>query len=1299
MVCMRANPYLHIESGNKGRRANWSAISLGILAAIYGCQDSGKNVGSSPPSIRPTIGDSRPLGMQSSDPANSGQTAVETQGTVRTDLTGTNLAGAIDSSPLVSRSVERDGPLFETLDAKQVGLDYFHKKSADPLLSPELTIGSGVAMGDYNGDGLIDVFLPRSTDGGRLFRNLGGFHFEDTTEAAGILSPARRWTTGATFVDIDDDGDLDLYVCGHGCPNHLYINEGSGKFVERGRQFGLDCSRASVMMAFADYDRDGDLDAYLVTNHLTPAEEFEYQLEYDRFGAPQVPERYREFRDTIRSRDGNYRIIETGQYDYLYLHNGDGTFRDVSETAGIRGTAAGIRGNDRGLSATWWDYNDDRWPDLYVANDFYGPDRLYRNNHDGTFTDVLASVMPHTPWFSMGSDVGDINNDGRFDFMGTDMSEHTDYRRKMTRRNPQSSGWFLDLTNPPQYMRNAVYLNTGAERFHEIAHLTGMDSTNWTWSTRFVDLDQDGRQDVHITNGMSLDLDNNDLKHEAQRVGPVDSDAYRRFWDAQPLLRQHNFVFRNLGDLRFKDVSRGWGLDHFGVSFGAAFGDLDNDGDLDLVVNNFEDNATIARNTGTHGHAVRIRLRGTVSNRWGIGATVRVRDGENWQASYLTLARGFMSASDPTVHFGLGDAERIDELVVEWPNGQRQSFANLPANRLYTITEPAAPVAEPAAEPKREFASWFARATILPTATRSERLFDDFVREPLLPFRLSRLGPGIAVADVNGDRLEDLFLGGPKGSAGALILQSRARKWAYSSELFPPWSNDGDYEQLGVLLFDADGDDDLDLFVVTGGNECEPNDELLRDRLYLNDGHGVFSHAASEQVPDLRDSGSVVAAADYDRDGDLDLYVGSRCVPGRFPETPASRLLNNQGGTFSDQTLEDGPDLLNSGLVTSALWSDANGDGWVDLLVTHDWGPIKLFVNDSGKLRDATSKSGPADRLGWWNGVAGRDLDDDGDLDYVCTNLGHNTAYRVSADRPARLFYGDFNEDGQRVLIEAAYDEQGRLVPTCSKAEFQRAIPLVESAFPTFHKFASATLADIVGSKALDESFQLSANTVDSVILRNDGQGHFAVESLPILAQLAPGFGAVLCDFDADGITDIYIVQNNHSPRPDVGRMDGGTSVLLLGRTDATYSVCPIQQAGLLVPGDAKSVAVGDVNEDGWPDLIVGINDGEPLVFEHQQVIGRKMAAVRLRGRPGNPTAVGARVSVEYNDGLEQTAEVQAGGGYLSQQSAVLYFGLGDERQVKNVTVRWPNGEVTSHRPVPDDANEILISQPDTPQK
>ncbi|MCH9022307.1 MAG: CRTAC1 family protein, partial [Planctomycetes bacterium] len=593
--------------------------------------------------------------------------------------------GSIESIPLNQPSSYDGDTLFEKKENSQIGIDFRHIWNPPKGREIELdsaTPGGGVCIGDFDGDNLPDIFLTRPHDPDRLYKNLGNFQFADVTEEAGINHHA--WSNGATFADIDNDGDLDLFICTNNMPNLLYINQGDGTFKERAKQFGLDFKGASIMMAFADYDGDGDLDAYLVTNRLNLSEPVEAVFK-TKNGEVFIHDTLLEQHDLIMHPNGKHLVIQAGQYDRLYRNNGDGTFTNVSKQAGISG-------NHRGLSATWWDFNNDRLPDLYVANDFYGPDHLYKNNGDGTFTDVIAQTMPHTPWFSMGADVADINNDDLLDFMGSDMSGSSHFKQKLSMGEMTTAAWFLQKPTPRQYMRNTLYLNTGTERFMEAAYLAGLADTDWTWSIKFADLDNDSHVDLFITNGMTRDWVDSDLLEELEKIkGKTDRYYSDNFWKDKPKRAEPNLAYKNLGNLRFKSVGPQWGLDHVGVSFGAALADLDRDGDLDLVVNNFDEPPSIYQNHVQKQHRILIRLVGKSSNRYGIGATVKLNIGSAILTRYLTLSRGFMSANEPVIHYGLENHKTIDRLTILWPSGHTQTFNNLPADRFYTVTEPTGP--------------------------------------------------------------------------------------------------------------------------------------------------------------------------------------------------------------------------------------------------------------------------------------------------------------------------------------------------------------------------------------------------------------------------------------------------------------------------------------------------------------------------------------------------------------------------------------------------------------------------------
>ena len=1038
-------------------------------------------------------------------------------------------------------------------------------------------------------------------------------------------------------------------------PNLLYINQGDGTFEEQSVARNVAYYGASKSANFCDYDRDGDLDMYLLTyqDFVSPGSEAFEVVD----GVKRVKQDQLEYHALIAGHEAF-----AGEKDIFYRNDGNGVFTDVTQEVGISGY-------DRGLSCVWFDYDNDGWQDIYVGSDFKMPDHLYHNNGDGTFTDTLPQVVRHTPWFSMGMDFGDLNNDGLLDFMVADMSSTSHYKQKLNMGGMNDSNWFLDQGEPRQYMKNAVFVNSGSDAFMEAAKMTGLSSTDWTWAVRLVDLDNDGLLDVFVTNGHARDAMNADIAGkftELEKQGAQRSEI-DRLYSQIPALKEPNLAFQNLGDLKFQRVGKEWNLDHKGVSHAAGFADLDNDGDLDLIVNNYYEPSLIYRNNSQQGNRVMVELRGQENNFFGYGARVEIWQGEHHYVKELQPVRGYLASDPPEVHFGLGRAESIDRMKVTWPDGTSQEFANLKTGRRYRVIE------SPNRTPESSSKSTKMAETLFENSAprlgldfqHADTEFNDYAREPLLPYQLSELGSGIAWGDVNGDGYPDAFCGGAAGQTGQLFINRDGKKFEKATG---PWSQSPACEDKGALLFDADGDGDLDLYVASGSNEGD--EASLKDRLYVNSGMGVFENAAPDALPDFQDSSGSVCAVDFDHDGDLDLFVGSRSVPGKYPITPTSRLLINDDGKFTEAAEEVAPGLREVGLVNSAIWSDYNNDGWHDLIIALDWGALTVFKNVNGTLTNATSELGIDTKLGWWHGIAAGDLDDDGDVDYVVTNQGRNTKYHADEEHPHRLYYDDFDKSGTMDLVEAEYEGDTEY-PMRGRSCSSSTMPFIAEKFETYHDFALASVSDIYEPEIKQGPFR-TVNFLDSAIFWNDGD-KFRVESLPNLAQISPAFGLQIVDFDGDGQLDILMANNFFASQPETGYMDGGLGWLLTGDGDGKFTPVWPNRSGVVLNKDSNGLAVADFDLDGDLDALVGVNNSEVQLLENRAA-HEKSLRVKIEGPTSNPNAIGARLKL-IGPTATRVIELNGGDSYLSQSLHTnQIISQPASETFTSIEIQWPDG-------------------------
>lgn len=1047
--------------------------------------------------------------------------------------------------------------------------------------------GGGVALGDLNGDGLPEVVLTSNQDGPTIYLNEGQFRFRDITKRAG-LDAKRPWTTGVTIADVNGDGRLDLYVshAGDGDPasraNTLWINQGVGRdsvptFREMAREYGVADEGWSTHAAFLDYDRDGDLDLLVINNSPRPV---------NSFGA-------RNTREERHPYGG----------DHFYRNDGD-RFTEVTAAAGIWSTEIAF-----GLGVGVGDVNRDGWPDIYVANDFHERDYLYLNQQDGTFRDVLDTAMPLTSYFSMGMDIGDVDNDGWPDIYTTDMMPEDEYRIKTT---AMYEGWDVYMAKVRdgyhhQLMRNMLQRNNGDGTFSDVGYLTRTAETDWSWSALLVDLDQDGRKDVYVTNGLARDVTSQDYvafladRTTMERESASKRVDYMRLIDAMSSTPIADYAFRNAGEWRFTNEAKAWGLATPNISSGAAYGDLDGDGAPDLVVSNVNAESFIYRNNTrtlrpAH-HWLQLRLSGQERNPFAVGAAVTVHAGGTRQLQELYPARGFQSSVDYTLTFGLGAQATVDSVVVLWPDGARSVAGATPADRLLGIAHPGPRAASPATAaagtvdltataPLRDVTAGSGL-----TFTHIENDFVDFDRERLMPRMLSTEGPALAVGDVNGDGLDDVYLGGAKEQAGRLYLQSASGTFTASPT--PAFDLDAISEDVSALFFDADGDGDRDLYVVSGGNEFSEDSPGLQDRLYVNDGRGRFTRKEGA-LPASLTSGSVVTAADIDGDGDLDLFVGSRSVPWRYGVDPKSQLLLNDGaGRFTD-IADRSPGLSTIGMVTDAVWSDIDGDRRPDLLVVGEWMPVVVYRNlGSGRLA-RVEDAGLARSEGWWNRIVAADLDGDGTDEYILGNLGLNSRLRATSEEPLTMIVKDFDNNGFVEQLIGMFNG-GKSYPLVLRDDLIKAVPPWKARFLNYKDYALQTLDEVVPAAERSGATVRQANRLESAVLRRGADRSFRFEALPREAQIAPIYGIVPLDVNGDGHLDLLLAGNFDGVKPEIGRMAASEGLLLLGSAAGTFTAVPPKASGFRVPGQTR--ALRPLRTRAGMHVLVARNNAAPLLF------------------------------------------------------------------------------------------------------
>ncbi|GAB5554969.1 MAG: VCBS repeat-containing protein [Saprospiraceae bacterium] len=1075
--------------------------------------------------------------------------------------------------------------LFQTLRPEITGIDFNNTLTVSNQMNffeyGNYYLGGGVAVGDFDQDLQADLYFTGNMVANKMYLNQGGLKFQDITEKAGVAGD-NRWMTGCAVVDINADGRDDVYISVAGKwtnrKNILYINKGLDEdgipvFEDMADQYGLADEGFSIQTTFLDYDNDGDLDVF-VANY--PYTRFNYSVK-----------QYKKLMDEVTME----------QSDHLYRNNGDNTFTDVTQEAKVMsyGLALGVLAND---------FNNDGWTDLYVSNDFHTPDFFYLNQGDGTFQEISKESVQHTAFYGMGIDAADYNNDGLLDLMQLEMAPADNFRSKanMDSMDPNRFWTMVDSGFHYQYMYNALQTAVGVRDnglpfYAETAKLSGLHKTDWSWACLFADFDNSGFKDLFITNGVRKDINNKDYfawlremetKNKQSRI-KYDGLTLPQLIDKMPAQKLDNPIYKNVAGQRFVAANEDWGLHFKGFSNGAAYADLDNDGDLELIVNNVDSTAAIFKNLSMErklNNYLAIDLIGPATNPDGLGAKILLVNNENTQYHEHTRVRGFQSAMEQKVHFGIGQSTMIDKITINWADGKQQILTDIRANQSISIDYAKA---QNAAVTSQKTKPLFKEVSSETTSSfiHQENEFDDFEREVLLPHKMSAFGPALAAADVNGDGIDDLFIGGAKDQNACLMLSTNGT---------PNYSNcqslsNENHEDVDALFFDADGDQDLDLYVVSGGNEKPEGDDYYKDRIYENDGKGKFTLLANSFAMDAA-SGSVVINADYDGDGDLDLFVGSRQIPGHYGLPATSYLLENvstdSGIKFNTLNVADFSEL---GMVTDAIWDDFDKDGDQDLIVVGEWMPVTFIENEAGSFNIKAMPNFDTQTVGWWNTIEKGDFDQDGDNDYVLGNLGLNYKYKASQEASFDLYAGDFDKNNQHDIVLGYYQE-GIQFPVRGKQCSAQQIPDIKEKFTSYDAFASAGLSQIYSPQSLGNSLHYQATEFAHVYIENLGSGTFSYQHLPLSTQISSVNAIETFDFNRDGHLDLLMGGNLMNAEVETPRNDAGYGWLLLGDGQGGFIHQNYTSTGLYVPYETRKIQVINLNQK---PLLIFANNDRPL--------------------------------------------------------------------------------------------------------